>query len=79
MCFAGWIGTALYAQYAEGSERAVAQQCAKNNFTWINGVCYDERRRVQTIHPDGTATKGVADRKVWIDTGFRVTNPGEAN
>ncbi len=77
--FAGWIGTTLYGQYTETSERALAQQCLKHNFTGINGVCYDEQRRIHTLNPDGSARKGVADRKVWIDTGFRVTNPGEGN
>lgn len=79
MGFAGWIGNAFYLKYAEHGERALAQQCHENKFTWINGVCYDERRRVHTINPDGSTRKGVADHKVWIDTGFRVTNPGESN
>jgi hypothetical protein len=77
-CFAGWIGHALYARYADVSDRASAQRCLNANFSHsINGVCYDDRRRVHTIEQDGTARKGVADRKVWVDTGFRVANPGE--
>lgn len=80
--FVIWIGHAFYVNYAEQNERAFAEKCSKNNFTYSsNNICYDERHHIHTLDSDGTARKGAFDWNVWRRTDFadKVANPNKAD
>ena len=77
-CFISWVGITLYGEYTEQQERLFSQQCARNNFNHSSdNVCYDKKRHVYTLNPDGTIKRGALDWNVWRNTEFadRVTNP----
>lgn len=56
--FAGWLCSAAQALYAQHTEALLAAGCHQNQLHHAGDTyCFDDRRIVHTLNPDGTATK----------------------
>jgi hypothetical protein len=63
--FATWLGSSAQALYAQHVEALLADSCQKNQLNHAaEAYCFDARRLVYTLNPDGTATKPGLDWRV---------------
>ncbi|MBB4200115.1 hypothetical protein GGD83_003942 [Rhodoblastus sphagnicola] len=63
--FVVWLGSWVHAYYAQNTEAALAAACQQNEFYHASSTyCYDDRRVVHTLKPDGTTTKPGLDWRV---------------
>lgn len=62
---AGWLCSAVQAMYAQHVQAVLAAACHQNQLNHAaDAYCFDDRRIIHTLNPDGTATKSGPDWRV---------------
>ncbi|MBB4197342.1 hypothetical protein CCR94_16850 [Rhodoblastus sphagnicola] len=63
--FVVWLGSTAQTIYAQHTEAGFASACQQNQFAHAGSTyCYDDRRIVHTLKPDGTTTRPGLDWRV---------------